>query len=100
MTRGSNRKRLSPKKVLSVTCLKALVFQLYIVTTSLLTCTIHSALVAMSPPGGKTLPPVVCDSFVLATWVNSVTVEFEGGAAAGCCRTAPGFVAATFLAAT
>jgi hypothetical protein len=42
---------VAPIKVLRLTCLKALVFQLYMVTTSLLTCTSHVALVATSPSG-------------------------------------------------
>src|SRR5438093_5728743 len=98
MTRGSNRKLVpSPKKVARLLCAKALVNQFNVVTTSLLTCTIHVALVAMSPSGGK---QQLCDSLVLATCAYSVT-PLAGGA-----EGAPGFAcpgaraAAAFLAAT
>src|SRR2546430_9505461 len=97
MTRGSKMKLVpSPKKVARLFCAKALVNQFNVVMTSLLTCTIHVALVAMSPSGGK---QQLCDSFVLATCAYSVTSVAEGDAA-------PGFAfpgaraAAAFLAAT
>src|SRR5260370_42584428 len=71
------------KKVDNFFDTKALVFQLYMTTTSLLTCTIHDALVAMSPSGGWRLPPGVCVSLGLPTCVNSVTLELTGGATPG-----------------
>src|SRR2546430_1503000 len=98
MTRGSNRKSVpSLKKVESFFDTKALVNQLYMTMTSLLTWIIHCALVAMSPSGGK---QQLCGSFVLPTWVSSVT-PVAGGA-----EGAPGFAcpgaraAAAFLSAT
>src|SRR5438270_10403079 len=99
MTRGSKMKLvLSWKKVANFFETKALVFQLYMTMTSLLTCTIHCELVAMSPPGGKRLPPVVCVSLVLPICVYSVTLGLMGGAAPG--FACPGArAAAAFLAA-
>src|SRR5437773_1087802 len=98
MTRGSNRKLVpSPKKVARLLCAKAFVNQFKVVTISLLTCTIHVALVAISPSGGK---QQLCVSFVLPTCAYSVTPVAGGGAAA------PGFAcpgaraAAAFFAAT
>jgi hypothetical protein len=43
----------SPKKVAKLFCTYWLVFQLYITIWSLTVCTTQSALVAMSPSGGK-----------------------------------------------
>src|SRR5438034_11716359 len=100
MTRGSNRKLVeSWKNVANFLCTRVLVNQLYMVTTSLLTCTIQDALVATSPSGGERLPPVVCDSLVLPTCVYSVTPAAGGGAAPLCGHAAPTFDAAAFLAA-
>src|ERR1700682_4275531 len=98
MTLGSKMKLVkSPKKVARFFCAKALVFQFKVVTTSLLTCTIHVALVAMSPSGGK---QQLCDSFVLATCANSVTPVAGGGAPAPGFACPGAFAAAAFLAAT
>ena len=81
MTRGAKKKMEDGKlkKVLRLTCLKLLSFQLYMTTWSLLTCSIHSTLVAMSPSGGKRLPPLVCASLGPATCVYKVTSEAAGG---------------------
>src|SRR5438105_12901811 len=101
MTRGSNRECvLSWKRVARLTCLKALVFQLYIVTRSVTTCTIQSLLVAMSLSGGNWAPPVVCPSFGPATCVNKLTPAAEGAAAPGLTGPAPGRAAAAFFAGT
>src|SRR5437867_12221307 len=98
MTRGSKMKLVaSPKKLARLLCAKPLENQLSVVMTSLLTCTIQFALVAMSPSGGK---QQLWLSFVLAACAYSVTPVAEGGAAA------PGFACpgarpvAAFLAAT
>src|SRR5213592_613351 len=104
MTRGPKMNKddsKNGKNVLRLTCLKALVSQLYMTTWSLVTCTIHSALVAMSPSGGNRWPLAVCTSLAPSTCVNKVTPEVEGGGAAlglvrpGAWRSAAAFFAAT-----
>src|SRR5216683_8175725 len=100
MTRGSNRKSLpSWKKVAKFFDTKALLSQLYMTMMSLLTCTIQEALVATSPSGGKTLPPVVCASLVLATCMYSDTPVAGGGAAPPPLAADGARAAAAFLAA-